>query len=247
MTRLRLIHVSKSVVPNAITIGAVFAGYVSIIETFQGLYTNAAIFILIACLLDMLDGRVARMMKVSSDFGVQIDSLADVINYGVAPALLFYFLYFQTWGVLGIGLGFLTVACAAIRLARYNVEADPDIPATYFVGLPTTIAAFVLASWVIFASTVHNDYGTPQMATILVVLLSFLMVSEVHYDKSNIFSLRYIRKTRRIITLICIVVSAIVYPQLAFFLWGWLYILYGLLRSAIITIWYARRDDDQEA
>jgi CDP-diacylglycerol--serine O-phosphatidyltransferase len=202
--------------------------------------------ILLASLLDMLDGRVARMMKVSSDFGVQIDSLADVINYGVAPSLLFYLLYLQPLGIVGMGIGFLPMACAAIRLARYNVDADPDIPSTYFVGLPSTMAAFVLAAWIVFANSAYSNHGTPFMASLLIVIISFLMVSEVHYDKSNIFSLRYIRKTRRIVTLICIVVSVVLYPALAFFLWGWLYILYGLCRSAIITIWYARRDDGRE-
>lgn len=243
---MRGMRVSRSVFPNAITLAAVFTGYVSILLSVQGNYVGAAAFILLASLLDMLDGRVARMMNVSSEFGVQIDSLADVINYGVAPGLLFYWMVFEPLGIVGVALGFLPVACAAIRLARYNVYADPDIPSSYFVGLPTTMAAFVMASWVIFAADAYPGYGTAGQAAILIVILSFLMVSEVHYDKSNIFSLRYIRKTRRLLTLICIVASVVIDPPLAFFLWGWLYILYGLLRSAIITIWYARRDDDRE-
>lgn len=243
---MRGIRVSKAIFPNAITIGAVFAGYMSIIASFRADFVLAAACILLASLLDMLDGRVARMMNVSTEFGVQIDSLADVINYGVAPSLLFYLLYFEDLGLLGIALGFLPVACAAIRLARYNVTADPDIPSPYFVGLPSTMAAFVLAGWVVFAGDTYRDYGTPGMAALLVVILSLLMVSEVHYDKSNIFSLRYIRKTRRLLTLLVIVASVVLWPALAFFLWGWLYILFGLMRSAIITIWYARRDDDRE-
>jgi CDP-diacylglycerol---serine O-phosphatidyltransferase len=246
MADIRNIRISKAIVPNAITLAAIFAGYVSIIESFQGHYLNAAVLIVIACLLDMLDGRVARMMKVASDFGVQIDSLADVINYGVAPAILFYFLYFQPWGIIGLALGFLIMACAAVRLARFNVGADPDIPQAYFVGLPTTIAAFVLSGWVIFTFSQTPVLGTSEIAAVLVVLLSVLMVSEVHYDKSNIFSLRYIRKTNRIITLLGIFISVILYPQLAFFGWGLLYILYGLVRSAIITLWYLRRDDGRE-
>jgi CDP-diacylglycerol--serine O-phosphatidyltransferase len=238
---------NRLVIPSAITLAAIFAGYLSILASISGYYKESAALILVAALLDMIDGRVARMINASSDFGVQIDSLADVVNYGLAPALLFYALFFEQLGVVGVAVSFLPVACAAIRLARYNVTADPDIPSAYFEGLPTTMAAFVMAAWVIFAGTYYPEFGTPAQAALVTIILSLLMISTVHYDKANIFSLRYIRKTRRLLTLMAIAVSIAVSPPLALFLWGWLYITYGLTRSAIIFIWYARRDDDREA
>jgi len=241
------VRFNRLVIPSAITLAAVFAGYLSILASISGRYKESAALILLAALLDMVDGHVARMINASSSFGVQIDSLADVVNYGLAPALLFCALYFEPLGVLGVGVSFLPVACAAVRLARYNVSADPDIPSAYFEGLPTTMAAFVMAAWVIFAGFAYAGFGTPAQAVLVTVILSLLMVSRVHYDKANIFSLRYIRKTRRLLTLIAIAVSIWLSPPLALFLWGWLYIMYGLTRSAIIYIWYARRDDDREA
>ncbi len=241
------VRFNRLVIPSAITLAAVFAGYLSILASVSGHYKESAALILVAALLDMVDGHVARMINASSSFGVQIDSLADVVNYGLAPALLFYALYFEPLGALGVAASFLPVACAAVRLARYNVSADPDIPSAYFEGLPTTMAAFVMASWVIFAGFAYTDFGTPAQAALVTVILSLLMVSRVHYDKANIFSLRYIRKTRRLLTLIAIAVSVWLSPPLALFLWGWLYIMYGLTRSAIIYIWCARRDDDREA
>jgi CDP-diacylglycerol---serine O-phosphatidyltransferase len=238
------IRLSKTVIPNAITGTAIFAGYVSILEAFQGHFVVAAGFILLACVLDMLDGRVARMMRCTSDFGVQFDSLADMVNYGLAPALLFYFLYFDHWGIVGIALSFLPVCCAAVRLARFNEDADPAVPITHFVGLPTTIAALVLAGFVIYANGFLADASL--QAALLVVMVALLMVSTVPYEKSNILSLRYIRKTRRIITGTIIAVSLVLLPSVAFFAWGLLYILYGMTRSAINTILSGKDDEAEE-
>lgn len=239
------VRVPKSVVPNLITAGAVLAGYISIIESFQGNFLVASACIIIACILDMLDGRVARLMNASSEFGVQFDSLADAINYGVAPALLFYQLYFNSWGIWGILLSFLIVASAAVRLARFNVTADSDIPTTFFTGLPSTMSAFVMASFVLFAHAVYPNYGSPYTAMVVIAVLAFLMVSEVQYEKRNIFSFRYIRKTRRLLTGTFILVSIIAFPSIAFFAWGMSYILYGLARSTIATFLSARGEDEE--
>ncbi len=231
----------RSALPSAITVFAILAGYVSILESFHGNYLAAAGLILLAAVLDMLDGRVARAMNTTSDFGVEFDSLADVVNYGVAPAVLFYQLYFHTWGIIGTILSFLPICCAAIRLARFNIAADPDIPTKYFIGLPTTIAAVVMAGYVIFIHTMPHSNAAAH-AAIVTIFTAFLMVSEVQYEKSNILSLRYIRKTRRIITGTLILVSMALFPGIAFFAWGLLYIMYGAARSAIYTIWYGGDD-----
>lgn len=236
------IQTIRVVLPSAITGSAILAGYISILETFQGEYVIAAGFIILACLLDMLDGGVARIMKATSEFGEQFDSLADMVNYGVAPALMFYFLYFQEWGFVGTILSFLPVCCAGVRLARFNVAADPDIPIKYFIGLPTTIAALVLAGFVIFTSEINLDAS--YYAAFLVVTTALLMVSSIHYEKGNILSLRYILKTRRILTGLLIVVSLIMFPTIAFFVWGLLYILYGLIRSIVRIILHG---DDEAA
>lgn len=241
--RIRLIRV---IVPNSITLAAILAGYIAILETFYGDYVMAAGFIIIASVLDMFDGRVARAMNATSDFGIEFDSLADLVNYGVAPALLYYFYFFERWGFVGIILSFLPVCCGAIRLARFNITSDPDIPTRYFVGLPTTVAALVLAGFVIFTNSLPNAQDSSHEAAFLIVTTASLMISNVQFEKSNIVSLRYIRKTRRIITATIIIVSMILIPETAFFAWGLLYIMYGVMRSAIRTL-LRGNDDDIEA
>jgi CDP-diacylglycerol--serine O-phosphatidyltransferase len=244
---VRRIRLSRILIPNTVTAIAIFAGYIAILMAFQGQFIASAAAILLACMLDMLDGRLARMFKATSEFGVQFDSLADMANYGMAPALIFYFLYFKDWGLLGIALSFLPICCAAIRLARFNEDADPQVPITHFVGLPTTIAALVLAGFVIFAHDNHIPTEIAQrQAALLIGITAMLMISQVQYEKSNILSLRYIRKTRRVITGTIILLSLIFFPTVAFFAWGLLYILYGLARSGIHTILEGREDTDPE-
>jgi CDP-diacylglycerol---serine O-phosphatidyltransferase len=228
----------RLVVPGLITSIAILVGYLSILETLQGKIITAATLILLACLLDMFDGRIARMIRATSEFGEQFDSLADIINFGMAPALLLYFAYFKDWGWGGVLLSFLPVCCAGIRLARFNVTADPDIPTRYFVGLPTTMAALVLAGFVLFADRIASTDDLPFLAALLTVTVALLMVSNVQYEKGNILSLRYIRKTRRFITGLVVIVSLVLFPQEAFLGWGLLYIMYGVVRSAGRTFFY---------
>jgi len=225
-----------------ITVGAILAGYLSILEAFHGNFTSSAVLVLMACVLDMLDGRIARAMKITSEFGIEFDSLADMVNFGLAPSLLFYLIYFREWGILGMILSFLPVCCAGIRLARFNCAADPDIPTTYYIGLPTTVAAAVMAGFTLFISSLPAATYASEAAAGLTIFVALLMVSNVQYEKSNILSPRYIRKTQRIITGALIVLSVIIFPQTAFFAWGLSYILYGAVRSAVFILRYGRDD-----
>ncbi len=229
---------TKGLLPNSITVVAIFLGYVSILQTFQGAYVIASLCIIVAGVLDMLDGRVARMINASSEFGVQFDSLADVINYGVAPSVLLYNAYLYEWGMLGIIISFLPTACAAIRLARYNVGADPHTPTKCFNGLPTTMAAMVMASFVIFAHHVYPNSSASFAAFTLMSMLSFLMVSDVPYDKQGMFSWRNLQKTRNLFTASLVGASLIFFPQVAFFAWGLGYVLHGLVKSTLGTVRY---------
>lgn len=230
---------SKSLVPNTITIVAVFLGYLSILETFSESYLASAAFIMVAGVLDMLDGRVARMMNASSPFGVQFDSLADVVNYGVAPSLLFYYAYFYAWGTWGIVFSFLPMACVAVRLARYTAHAKHDAPTTNFRGLPSTIAAMVMASFVLFVQmlTSYQEASFALWALALVVALSFLMVSDVRYDKGLLLPRQ--RKPSRLWVLWgALLVAVMLVPQAMLFLLGMGYVLLGVLRSAFGTLRY---------
>src|SRR5689334_4533346 len=129
--------------PSLLTLGNMFCGYACIIYAMRGEFETAAPFIGFAVVLDMLDGRIARLTGTASDFGLQFDSLADVISFGVAPAVLSFSWGLQPLGRLGWAAGFLFVTAAAMRLARFNIQAAGGGDKRYFVGMPSPAAAAV--------------------------------------------------------------------------------------------------------
>ena len=133
------------ILPNLFTTGTLFAGYYSIVSAMNGQYEKAAWFILIATVFDGLDGQVARMTNTTSRFGVEYDSLADLVAFGVAPGLLMYSWALTTFGKLGWLAAFLYVVCGALRLARFNVQVE-TVESKRFVGLPIPSAAWMVAS-----------------------------------------------------------------------------------------------------
>jgi len=178
------------VLPNLFTVSSIFLGFYSMIlsageATPEQLY-RSALAVFFAIFFDMFDGRVARMTKTQSDFGMQLDSLADVISFGAAPALLVYKWALAPLGFLGFFLSFAFAACGALRLARFNVLAARGDKSShrFFVGLPIPLAAGAIVSLVIahfrqFGS--GTDAATQVPIAAVVGLLSFLMVSTVRY------------------------------------------------------------------
>jgi len=139
-----------SLIPNILTTGNLFSGLASILFVFGGNFEAAAIAILVAIVFDVLDGTTARLMKSTSDFGLQYDSLGDVVSFGVAPGLLVYIWAFSSPKMLGAAVMFAFVACGALRLARHNVLATTNNEGKPFTGLPIPGAAGVIATLVIF-------------------------------------------------------------------------------------------------
>jgi CDP-diacylglycerol--serine O-phosphatidyltransferase len=178
------------VLPNLFTVSSIFLGFYALVlctgdATPEQLY-QSALAIFFAQFFDAFDGRVARMTKTQSDFGVQLDSLADVISFGAAPALLVYKWALAPLGFVGLFVSFSFAACGALRLARFNVLAQRGDKGSsrFFVGLPIplaagTIVALVIAHYKQFQST--TDAAARVPIAIVVVLLSFLMVSTVRY------------------------------------------------------------------
>lgn len=186
------------ILPNLITLSAIFCGFDSIRLAAQADgntgageddFHRAALLIVFSMFFDMMDGRVARMTKTQSAFGLQIDSLADIVSFGVAPAMLVYEWSLKRLGVLGICVAFAFTACAAIRLARFNVltmgtEGKPAKPSKYFLGLPTPGAAGILVSIVVANHAVSGAIGRPEYVWVILAVtlfLSFLMVSNVEF------------------------------------------------------------------
>ncbi|MDU7477576.1 MAG: CDP-diacylglycerol--serine O-phosphatidyltransferase, partial [Paenibacillus macerans] len=161
-------------IPNMFTLGNMLLGMLAIIMALEGRYSLAAIMVIVAMLLDGLDGRVARALNAQSEFGKELDSLSDIISFGVAPALIMYLVSFPE---LQPGLAWVVTAlfpmCGALRLARFNVQKGAP---GYFVGLPIPAAGGVAATLSLFNKDISAVYCAAAM-----VLLSYLMVSTVRY------------------------------------------------------------------
>lgn len=167
--------------PNLFTTSALFAGFFSVVAGINGDFTAAAVAIFIAMVLDGLDGRVARMTNTQSAFGAEYDSLSDMLSFGVAPALVAFNWILQDVGKTGWVVAFLYVACAALRLARFNVQIG-SVDKKWFIGLPSpSAAAFVAASVWTFHSFDAEAFGFKLLMLLVVAAAGLLMVSNIRY------------------------------------------------------------------
>ncbi len=169
------------ILPSLLTLTSIFFSFYGLILAIKGQFLWSGVLILVAGFFDGIDGKVARLTKTSTKFGVELDSLADVISFGVAPAILFYTWTLEPYGRLGWVVAFVYVACGALRLARFNVQTSIIDPKR-FNGLPIPAAAGMLATAVIFFE--HLEINKDHYAIfflILTVSLSFLMVSSVKF------------------------------------------------------------------
>jgi CDP-diacylglycerol---serine O-phosphatidyltransferase len=225
-------RVNRSIIPNTVTALGVFLGYISILYTFEGNFLGAAWLIVIAGILDLMDGRLARKFGGASKFGGYFDSLADAINYGVAPSILFYRLYLDGWGFWGAAFSFLPTVCGAIRLARFSVLSEESAHGDFFVGLPTTMAAGLLASYVIFIHEFTGNYGSPMLAAAMLATASVLMISAVPYEHNNSFT----RRNWKTLLMLVMLVTLVIIPARALFVWLALYVSFGLVRGILFTL-----------
>jgi CDP-diacylglycerol---serine O-phosphatidyltransferase len=167
--------------PNLFTTGALFSGFYAITSAMNGRYETAVIAIFIAMVLDGLDGRVARLTNTQSEFGVQYDSLSDMVSFGAAPALVMYLWAFSGLGKVGLFAAFVHMAGGALRLARFNTQVE-TADKRYFQGLPSPAAAAILAGFIWFALEYQYDVSYLKYpALILTIATGLLMVSNFRY------------------------------------------------------------------
>jgi CDP-diacylglycerol---serine O-phosphatidyltransferase len=206
---LRHTHLGRGVfvLPSLMTVGNIFCGYYAILATIHGSYNQAAHAIGIAIMLDMLDGRIARLTNTATGFGLQLDSLADVISFGVAPSVLALF-----WGLSNIDqrlawtASFTFTICGAMRLARFNVQAGN---LKHFVGLPIPAGGGAIAAMVhFFSEPVKNPLASNLMLA-GVFLLAFLMISTIRY--TSFFNLTLAKKSHLTILVMALLVALIVF------------------------------------
>jgi CDP-diacylglycerol--serine O-phosphatidyltransferase len=185
--------------------GNMFCGYACVVYAMRGEYDTAAPFIGFAVVLDMLDGRIARLTGTESDFGLEFDSLADVISFGIAPAILSFTWGLEPLGRLGWAAGFLFVTAAAMRLARFNIQSAQGGDKRYFVGLPSPAAAAIPAATVYAYPEGLYDYRAALPALAMVLVPAFLMVSTIRFRSFKSVDLQ----ARRPYTVLFLIAAAI--------------------------------------
>lgn len=219
----------KLFIPGVFTMGNVVCGFISILSVLEGNIVTACWFILLAGFLDSLDGRVARLSGGASQFGVELDSLADFLSFGISPAVLVYAVKLNTMGKWGWIISIVYIMAAVYRLARYNLLADSDEKRD-FMGLPVPGAALAIVAYILFSYEIWGSLQYSEVLISMVILFAFLMVSQVQYDT---LPDRFETKSARVkLAIIVIAIILIIFkPRLLLFPILSLYILYGVARE----------------
>jgi len=168
------------ILPNLMTTGNLFSGFFAVIQSIKGNYLYAAYAIVVAAVFDQLDGRLARLTRSTSKFGAEYDSLCDLVSFGMAPGVLLFLWALQPFGRLGWVACFLFVACGALRLARFNVQANV-VEKNYFQGLPIPMAAGIVASSVLAFQDLELEPQGNYGLLIMTILLALVMVSNFRF------------------------------------------------------------------
>ncbi len=224
------------IVPNLFTTANLFSGFFGIVNSINGNFEMAAMAIFFSCVFDILDGQVARLTHATSRFGVEYDSLADLVAFGVAPGLLIFLMALRPYGRLGWLAAFVFMACGALRLARFNVQVETSSK-KYFVGLPIPGGASMIAATVLFMlswDVSHSGWFIGHVLLVLTYLLGFCMVSTMPYNSFK--DIEFIKAKPSfvvfgVIVVVCIIAVA---PASVLFLMLTVYVASGPVRW---TIW----------
>ncbi len=220
--------------PSMFTMANMFCGYACIVYSMRGEFATAAPFIGFAIVLDMLDGRIARMTGSTSAFGIEFDSLADVISFGIAPAIMSFAWGLQPLGRLGWAAGFLFLAAAAVRLARFNIQAGSH-DKRYFVGMPSPAAAGVPAATVFAYPYAFQSYGEALPVLAMVIVPALLMVSTIRFRSFKTFDLQVRRGYPKLFLMAVGIALLASHPQIVLVV-----LAYTYLASAFIGMAWTR-------
>jgi CDP-diacylglycerol---serine O-phosphatidyltransferase len=219
--------------PNIVTSLNLFCGFYAIIVGIQGMYHKAAIAVLVAGLFDNLDGKIARATHTTSRFGVEYDSLADLVAFGLAPGLIMYLWALQPFGRMGWLAAFLFVACGALRLARFNTQAG-TISSAYFVGLPIPAAAGMsMVTLLLYQRMGVIAPANPYVVLVEMYVLSFLMVSNVPYESFKKRDLANKKSFNSLVVALLVLMVIATEPWIGLFLCGMVYVLSGPVSSIV--------------
>ena len=216
--------------PSMFTLANMFCGYACVVYSMRGELEKAAPLIGLAIIVDMLDGRVARMTGTTSAFGVEFDSLADVVSFGIAPAIMSFQWGLQPLGRLGWAAGFVFVAAAAIRLARFNIQTG-TVDKRYFVGLPSPAAAAVPASTIFFYPAGFNTAPTALPVLALVIVPGLLMVSTIRFYSFKTLDLQS-RRAYPVLAFLAVGLALVVAHEIMLLAMSYTYLASGIVMWA---------------
>jgi CDP-diacylglycerol--serine O-phosphatidyltransferase len=216
------------ILPNLMTTGNLFCGFFAIIASIKGSFLTAAYAIVAASVFDLLDGRLARLTRSTSKFGAEYDSLCDLCSFGMAPAVLLYQWSLYPYGRVGWLACFLFVTCGALRLARFNVQAN-IVEKSYFQGLPIPMAAGIVASSVLAFSDLELDPVANLGLLLMTFLLAFVMVSTFRYRSFKDLDLKERHPFRYLVIGVALLVVVALKPEVNLFIMFLTYAVLGAL------------------
>jgi len=221
----------RSFIPNVATVFNMFLGFLSITLIMNGEPIKAGWVMILGILFDVLDGKLARSMGLTSRFGTEFDSLADTITFCAVPSVLVYYTYVEGLPkLLGAAISFMPLLFGTIRLAKFNVATD-DEPKPYFIGLTTPLGATTIVSFMLFNFEMYGDMGDPRLALVLVALVSFLEISPVRITKFPLLSLKQGRSNNlRLIGLGLVLFGLLFYQGLILFPIMAIYISWSIIQ-----------------
>ena len=227
------------ILPNLFTTGNLFCGFWAIISVFQEKFFYAAVAILLASVFDVLDGKVARLSGSTSKFGVQYDSLADLVSFGIAPALLAFSWALRPYGKFGWLAAFLFVVCGALRLARFNIQSSSG-EVKYFKGLPIPAAALMIALTILlYLELIETDWVKDIAVLGMIYVLAFLMVSNIRYFSFKELDLAKRKPFSIFIFVILSMIVIIMQPVIVLFVFALAYVFSGPVN--MILAWRKKR------
>jgi CDP-diacylglycerol--serine O-phosphatidyltransferase len=230
-------------IPGLMTLGNLFCGYACIVYAMRGEYATAAPFVGFAFILDGLDGRIARVLGAEGAFGLEFDSLADMVSFGLAPAVLAYSWGLTSFGRWGWAAGFIYVTAAAMRLARFNVQAG-SVDKRYFVGMPSPTAAGVVAATIFAYPAGFRETSGAAPVIALVLIPAFLMVSTIRFRSFKGFDLQAPRSYTVLMVIALVIAAIFAHPQGALLILAYTYAISAFVELAIQRL--RRRTPDVE-
>ncbi len=232
----RFIPYNRPFIPGILTAGNAFCGFLSITYAMEGNFLTASWLIILAAVYDALDGMIARLTHSYSKFGIEFDSLADVISFGAAPSVLIYMTHLQYLGVLGLSLSFIPLLFGSIRLARFNANLN-TFEKGNFTGLPIPVQASALASYLIFSSNIWDTIRYPMFFDLYVIFLGLLMISNFEYEAMPKFTFKKDRRnTRKLFMFVAASVTVIIFPKETIFPFSLMFVMYGFIRGVFVSL-----------